>query len=97
MYHQHESSYRHHGDCGCQYHGHHGTRDYWHHRWECGCEPHDIRQHNPHHGCCYPVHGYRHFPTKEEVIAQLEEYLNNLQAEAKGVEEHIAELRKNET
>ncbi|MFC2044523.1 hypothetical protein ACFLT8_04970 [Chloroflexota bacterium] len=39
----------------------------------------------------------RRFISKEEIIARLEEYLNNLQAEAKGVEEHIAELRKNET
>ena len=36
----------------------------------------------------------RRFLTREEVIAQLEEYLKNLQAEARGVEERIAELRK---
>jgi len=35
----------------------------------------------------------RHFPTREEQIAWLEEYLKELQAEAKGVEERIAELR----
>jgi hypothetical protein len=32
--------------------------------------------------------------SKEEVIAGLEEYLKQLQAEAKGVEERIAELRR---
>ena len=35
----------------------------------------------------------RHFPTREEQIAWLEEYLKELQAEAKGVEERIAELK----
>lgn len=32
--------------------------------------------------------------TKEERIAWLEEYLKNLQAEAKAVEEQIAELKR---
>ncbi|GAF90660.1 unnamed protein product, partial [marine sediment metagenome] len=32
--------------------------------------------------------------TRGTVIVQLEEYLKNLQAEARGVEEHIAEFRK---
>jgi len=36
----------------------------------------------------------RRFISKEEVIAKLEEYLKQLQAEGKGVEERIAELRK---
>jgi len=56
-----------------------------------------MRGHRLHHGCCHPGYGYRHFLTREEVMAQLEEYLSNLQAEVKGVEEHMAELRKNET
>jgi len=47
-------------------------------------------------GCCAPGHPFRRFPTKEESVAQLKEYLKDLQAEAKGVEEHIAELRKGE-
>jgi hypothetical protein len=41
--------------------------------------------------------GLRRFPAREEIVAQLEEYLRHLQAEAKGVEERIAELRKGET
>ncbi len=36
----------------------------------------------------------RHFISKDEVIAKLEEYLKRLQAEAKGVEEHIGALKK---
>jgi len=35
----------------------------------------------------------RHFPTREERIAWLEEYLKELRAEAKAVEERIAELK----
>jgi hypothetical protein len=35
----------------------------------------------------------RRFPTREERIAWLEQYLKDLQAEAKAVEERIAELR----
>lgn len=42
-------------------------------------------------------HGSRRFPTREEVIGRLEEYLKQLQAEAKGVEERIAELKKEQT
>lgn len=64
---------------------------------ECGCG------HPAHHapamvghqwgGC---AHGYpsRHFPTREEIIAQLEQYLKDLQAEARGVEERLAEFKK---
>jgi hypothetical protein len=36
----------------------------------------------------------RRFPTKEEMIAEMEEYLKQLRAEVKGVEEHLAELKK---
>ena len=98
MYHQDESSYGHRGDCGCQHHSHHGMKEQLHHRWDCGCGHHGMRGHRLHHGCCHPGYGYRrHFLTREEVMAQLEEYLSNLQAEVKGVEEHMAELRKNET
>lgn len=46
---------------------------------------------------CSPCLGLRRFPAREEIVAQLEEYLRHLQAEAKGVEERIAELRKGET
>lgn len=37
---------------------------------------------------------HRRFVSREEVINNLEEYLKQLQAEAKGVEEHIAALKK---
>jgi hypothetical protein len=36
----------------------------------------------------------RHFISREEIIAKLEEYLKQLQAEAKGIEESIAEMKK---
>ena len=35
----------------------------------------------------------RRFFTKEETIKQLEKYLEQLQSEAKGVEEHINHLK----
>ncbi len=38
----------------------------------------------------------RHFISKDEIISHLEEYLNQLKAEMKGVEERIAELKKQE-
>jgi len=69
--------------CGCHsYHGHHSPGgEGYHHEG----------------GCCGSGHGHRRFFTKEEVITHLEEYLKQLQAEAKGVEEHISELRKEES
>ncbi len=39
----------------------------------------------------------RRFPNREEIIGRLEEYLKQLQAEAKGVEERIAGLKKEQT
>jgi hypothetical protein len=36
----------------------------------------------------------RRFISKEEIITKLQEYLNQLKAEAKGVEEHIDALKK---
>ena len=73
-------------ECGCGHSGHrhhsqHTPMDAGHHHLECSSTPD------------YP---HRRFLTKEEVIAQLEEYLKQLQLEAKGVEEHIAELKKGE-
>ena len=52
-----------------------------------------------HHGdcCCGSGHGHRRFFTKEEIVTHLEEYLQQLQAEAKGVEEHINQIRKADT
>ena len=71
-------------DCGCGEHGHHAFRR-WHHPGYCGCGCHG------HHGSM----GFqRRFVSREEVISRLEEYLKQLRAEAKGVEEHIAELKK---
>ncbi|MBI4302035.1 MAG: hypothetical protein HY664_05475 [Chloroflexi bacterium] len=66
------------GGCGCGHPAHHVPRGGWHHPW----------------GRQAPSYGYRRFPTREEVILNLEEYLKDLQTEAKGVEERIAELRK---
>jgi len=55
-----------------------------------------MREHRPYHWgcCCAPDHPFRHFPTREEVVTQLEEYLQSLKAEVNGVEERIAELKK---
>jgi len=69
----------HQGDCGCDQRFHHAPHRGWHHHWGC---------------CCGPGYAPRRFPTKEEIIEELEEYLKQLRAEAKGVEERIAELRK---
>jgi|WetSurMetagenome_2_1015567.scaffolds.fasta_scaffold1105791_2 hypothetical protein len=76
-------------DCGCGGHEHHGqheqgmNREGGHGACNCGC--------HQHHG----VMGFhRRFVSREEVITRLEEYLKQLQAEAKGVEERIAEMKK---
>ena len=66
------------------------------HQQECGCKEHHSG-HGEHH-CCHGegMHGmgwHRRFPTREERIAELEEYLKALRAEAQGVEEHICELK----
>jgi hypothetical protein len=71
----------HHPDCGCEQHFHHAPPRGWHHRWGC---------------CCRPGYAPRRFPTKEEIIEDLEEYLKQLRAEAKGVEERITDLKKGE-
>jgi hypothetical protein len=65
-------------ECCCGYPVHHGP-GVGHHQWGC---------------CCTPDFPPRRFPTREETISQLEEYLKNLQAEAEGVKERIAELKK---
>ena len=44
---------------------------------------------------CASGHGMRGFLTKEEKIEILKEYKDNLEKEAKGVEERINELKKN--
>lgn len=66
-------------DCGCGHPARSVVRGGWHTRGGC---------------CCTPGYGPWRFPTREEVIGELEEYLKQLQAEVKGVAERIAELRK---
>ena len=66
-------------DYGHGHSAHHVPWEHWHHIRGC---------------CCTSGHGIRRFPTREESITQLEEHLKQLQAEAKGVEESLAELRK---
>lgn len=96
-------------DCGCGYHsqhhrGQHEERDKGH-GGDCGCgghEHHGTYRGSYHHGgCrrrCHQHHGgmgfHRRFVSHEEIILKLEEYLKELQAEAKGVEERLAELKK---
>lgn len=70
------------------------------HQTSCSCEPHaharipgGVPQH--HEGCCSYGHP-RHFHTREEIIQDMEDYLKQLHAEAKGVEERVAELKKEE-
>jgi hypothetical protein len=90
-------------DCGCEHHGeHHGEREEGHSE-DCGCGGHghhDMHRAWGHHsGCSCGYHRHegmgfrRHFIPREEIIARLEGYLKQLQAEAKGVEERIAELK----
>jgi len=44
-----------------------------------------------------PGYGLRRFTAGEEIVAQMEqECLNRLQEEAKGVEQHLADLKKQE-
>ena len=78
-----------HEDCGCGGHGHHTDHG------------HGENQGRHHEGCncgCHRHHGgmgfHRRFISQEEIVSRLEEYLKQLQAEAKGVEERIAELKK---
>ena len=76
----HESTYR--------FGGHHG---------DCGCGYpgyHGMGEQPHHERCCHPGFGLRRFPTREEMIAEMEEYLKQLRAETKGVEERLAEFKK---
>ena len=65
----------------CERH-HHGPPDY---RGGCCC---DVGA-----GATPPLPFRRRFPTREERLAWLEEYLKELQAEASAVQQHIAELK----
>ncbi len=93
-------------DCGCGHHGrHHGEQHGQEfHGGDCACGGHghyDAHDRGHHRGCncgCHQHHGFmgfqRRFVSREEIIPELEEYLKQLQAEAKGVEERIVELKK---
>ena len=72
--------------CGCG--EHHGAG----HGYECSGGGHR-RRHHCRCGCCGGSSFQRRFPTKEERIAELEEYLKALEAEAQGVREALAGLR----
>lgn len=78
-----EHERHHHGrDCGCEEGGHgqhHGGNEQ-----DCGCGGMGFRP---------GMRFVRRFPTRAERIARLEEYLKDLQAEAKAVEERVAELK----
>jgi len=64
----------------------HGFEKHPHHGHSGSCQHHS--------GCCCTGGGTsRHFFTKEEMITHLEKYLEQLQSEAKGVEEHINNLK----
>ena len=96
---QNEPGYEHHGehhrDCGCGGHG--GESGGMHHGGGCCCCGCGCGCHHGggiHHGPDFGLFGHRRFISKEEVITHLEEYLKQLKAEATGVEEHIAELKK---
>jgi len=73
---------------------------------DCCCE--ERHSHGHGHGCCCNEHGrhghrgcgeshgrrfHRRFATRAERVAWLEEYLEDLRAEVKAVEEHIAEMK----
>jgi len=66
------------------------------HQISCGCEQHShgIQNLTGHqsHCCCSHNRAPRRFPTKQEVREELTEYLQQLKAEAKGVEEKLAEM-----
>ena len=72
-------------DCGCGGHRRHG----WGEASGCCCGGH--AQHDC--GCGHPFRFHRWFSTEEEEAAALEDYLKELEAEAKGVRERLAEMR----
>jgi len=88
------------GCCGGEHEeqrGHSPWGHAWRH-WERHMPPHHFWGRGHDCGCGSMAWGSgfafrRRFPTREERIAWLEQYLKDLQAEAKAVEERIAELR----
>lgn len=63
------------------------------------CGHGEYHGHHGHGGCCcqpggfHGHHFHRYFPSREERIARMEEYLKDLQTEVKDVEERLAEMR----
>ena len=84
------------GDCECGCHGHQGHHGHHGHQGHHG---HDTESHHGRGGCCCHSGGHfgRHYYSKEEMISRLENYLEQLRAEAKGVEEHLEQLKKTDT
>ncbi len=81
--HGHERGDCEHQDCCCARHEHKHHHDH---------ESHEHREH--HHGHSHHSHSFhRRFATRAERLAEMEEYLRQLQAEIKAVEEKIAELK----
>ena len=74
-------------DCGCEGHQRHG----WGGASHCCCGGEGHPQHGC--GCGHPFRFRRWFSTKEDEVAGLEQYLKDLEAEAKGVRERLTELR----
>jgi hypothetical protein len=66
------------------------------HQISCGCEQpfNGIQNFTSHqsHCCCSHNRAPHRFPTRQEVREELTEYLQQLKAEAKGVEEKLAEM-----
>jgi hypothetical protein len=78
----------HHGEFNC-HEGGHGK-----HHEECGCDGH--AEHESECGChkgSDEIHLERRFRTRAEHVAELEQYLKDLQTEAQAVEERIAEMK----
>jgi hypothetical protein len=68
------------------------------HYSDCGCKKHTYaeRGHYRHvgYGCNDHRHLPRHLPNREEAAREMEDYLKQLQAEVKGVEERLSEINK---
>ena len=74
-------------DCCCEERHGHG------HGHGCCCKEHGSHGHRSGCGESHGRHFHRRFATRAERIAGLEEYLEDLRAEVKAVEEHIAEMK----
>ena len=91
MHYQNEPGHGHHGEHGGESGGmHHGGHCAMHH----GGMHHIGGGMMGHHMGMGMGMGFRRFISRDEMLPQLEEYLKQLQAEAKAVEERIVELKK---